>query len=326
MESLAMDGRVQEEIEAEEAGLARELGLAGVEDHEMEEPFFSGLVNSRQGVLSRQLRKRTLVVSVAVMTILGMMGVALWHGSSGLLRSAVLKGDTMEKVEVSTGQIQWVRDPTKCIRLGGEGDPHGIYKKVPQLWDCDDEKVQFIVDAKQDGGEIRPELEDTICLDAPGGVQLQFWPCKEKYKRHMEWVWHHLDGKIHLKGNPDYCLDVPNKRELPAHPELINGHPMELWECGKDADPEKVDMWRLKVEKPITTVEPPETTLPTTTEEEVQDPAADDLAAQDDEEHEAESSEDDLIKQAEEAEAALAASSETTPTPQPSGGGGGWFR
>lgn len=64
---------------------------------------------------------------------------------------------------------------------------------------------KFILPNPQFGGVVRLHAEPTLCLNAPGGMNLQLWHCGYGPISHSRWVFLE-DGTIRLRDSPSHCV------------------------------------------------------------------------------------------------------------------------
>lgn len=121
--------------------------------------------------------------------------------------------------------IQWAKDPAKCLDVGGNKSGANL-----QLWHCAPEDSRYKLDQKfilpKAGGTgfIRWAAHPDLCLDAPGGEDLQFWTCRVAPARNMLFT-NSPDGRgrLHLARFPHLCVNVPKVNK--------NGEKAVMWNC-----------------------------------------------------------------------------------------------
>lgn len=129
--------------------------------------------------------------------------------------------------------VSWRAHPEKCWdyshRLPNHPTPHAGMQL--SIWDCTEEPDKFIVPVKG-AGPIKVAGAEKLCLDSPGGPQLQFWECAKAKKSHLEFIPNKFGmGTYRLSSRPDECVDVPNE-------DTTNGRPLQMWQCANEGDDE----------------------------------------------------------------------------------------
>mmetsp|Transcript_42879 Transcript_42879/g.133570 ORF Transcript_42879/g.133570 Transcript_42879/m.133570 type:complete len:357 (+) Transcript_42879:107-1177(+) len=125
-------------------------------------------------------------------------------------------------------KLRWLAHPMKCLDVAGTSSGAGL-----QVWDCDQDypyQQEFYVPADGTTGRIKWAQNPELCLDAPGGVDLQFWYCDKAPAEHMLWtVSPDGKGRIHVAADPKLCVDVPGEH-------LQNGWKLQVWPCRKSSN------------------------------------------------------------------------------------------
>lgn len=100
-----------------------------------------------------------------------------------------------------------------------------------QLWRCAGEdsqwrdKQRFVVPPDGSPGPIKWAKHPNLCLDSPGGSNLQFWACGEAPgKNTLFTVSPDGKGNIHWFAFPHLCVDVPKTK-------VANGRKLLMLNC-----------------------------------------------------------------------------------------------
>jgi hypothetical protein len=92
-----------------------------------------------------------------------------------------------------------------------------------QLYDCLDKPDRFLLPVRGTA-PIRIAGNESFCLDAPGGSQLQFWTCKEAPEMNVMFESDPQgQGRYRLRDR-GMCMDVPNGDDAP-------GNFLQMWPC-----------------------------------------------------------------------------------------------
>jgi len=137
-----------------------------------------------------------------------------------------------DKIQISC-TVSWRAHPEKCWdyshRLPNHSQPHAGMQL--SIWDCTQDPDKFIVPVKG-SGPIKVAGADNLCLDSPGGAQLQFWDCAKTKKSHLEFIPNKFGmGTYRLAARPKECVDVPNE-------DTTNGNRLQMWQCLEEGDDE----------------------------------------------------------------------------------------
>lgn len=132
-------------------------------------------------------------------------------------------------------RILWEPHPYKCMEVkSGTSHKYGIV----YIWDCENiDSEIFITPQFGATGPIKWAKHPELCLDAPGGSQLQFWQCQNTPDNNMQFIMPEKgQGTIRLATtHPNKCVDVPDNNDQ-------NGNWLQIWDCdarnrtGKDMD------------------------------------------------------------------------------------------
>mmetsp|Transcript_45624 Transcript_45624/g.90505 ORF Transcript_45624/g.90505 Transcript_45624/m.90505 type:complete len:392 (+) Transcript_45624:62-1237(+) len=177
------------------------------------------------------------------------IGLRAWHGG----QNAILRPGLGEVVTVGVKEmiseiandealgddkiqivctVSWRAHPEKCWdyshRLPNSRPHAGMQLSI---WDCPEEPDKFMVPVKG-AGPIKVAGAEKLCLDSPGGAQLQFWECTKAKKSHLEFIPNKFGmGTYRLNSRPDECIDVPNE-------DTTNGNRLQMWRCLEEGDSE----------------------------------------------------------------------------------------
>merc|ERR1719323_2026039 len=99
---------------------------------------------------------------------------------------------------------------------------------LPHMLDCDSTRPQiFFVPLPGTVGPIRLRDSASLCLDATGGFELQFWHCASAPMDNILFeVPSGRKGPIHMAFRRSMCLDVPEKK-----PAFFRIKAMQVWDC-----------------------------------------------------------------------------------------------
>lgn len=139
--------------------------------------------------------------------------------------------------------IQWAKDPRKCLDVGGNQSGANL-----QLWHCAPEdsaykdQQRFILPQRGGTGFIRWAAHPELCLDAPGGQDLQFWACRVAPAKNMLFtVSPDGRGRIHLASFPHLCVNVPKMNK--------NGEKAVMWNCSDMAGDDETGRTKFVTER-----------------------------------------------------------------------------
>eukprot|EP00405_Crypthecodinium_cohnii_P010164 CAMPEP_0206425232 /NCGR_PEP_ID=MMETSP0324_2-20121206/3676_1 /ASSEMBLY_ACC=CAM_ASM_000836 /TAXON_ID=2866 /ORGANISM="Crypthecodinium cohnii, Strain Seligo" /LENGTH=735 /DNA_ID=CAMNT_0053889989 /DNA_START=311 /DNA_END=2515 /DNA_ORIENTATION=+ len=82
------------------------------------------------------------------------------------------------------------------------------WQLVVELCDVNAPHQHFFVPRPEERGWIRPIFDSALCLDAPGGGEVQLWTCAKSPADNILWNIG-LEGEIRWLRHPDQCLEIP---------------------------------------------------------------------------------------------------------------------
>lgn len=155
------------------------------------------------------------------MSPLDAIGLVQDHFGNGALED--------EKIEI-VGFVSWRTHPKKCWDFSHHKSYTAPHSGMPlRIHDCMDDPDKFLIPVKGTGPIkiVKDDLGKTYpyCLDAPGGMQLQFWNCSGAPEENLMFLPNQKGmGTYRLEKNLTMCVDVPNN-------DGANGKMLQMWNC-----------------------------------------------------------------------------------------------